>query len=332
MWTKVLIDLRPTKTPMLPVLRLLNKPQREWLLRVTSNKAQRRLAVDRIARVLEFVKRSSFNRWKKAHAILLVRQTAVKARQLREKTLPQLCASASSTPSCSAIVLVALRRWYRRSKAVQVVRRLFCAWAARVSGIREKDKQYRRFLASRVVSNWRRKVQTMSRTRARLEAVELFMLQAAWCRRLKAWRERRRRRLANLRLAEEYFACMTVRSTQGVWRRDIVKRMSGAFRVWRVSAHESAVSRSVRCVATERLHNRLRAHAIAVWFERALERGQQLRLLRRAKAHYARRLVVYALETLEKGKLDAYAYRDAIEAGETHWRRRSRRLVMELLR
>lgn len=328
----MLIDLRPTKAPLLPLLRLLNEPYREWFLRGTSNIVQRRLAVDRIARVSEFVKRSSFNRWEKAHTFLLVRQTAEKARQLREKALPRLCASASSTPSCSAVALVALRRWYRRSKAVQVVRRLFCAWAVRVSEIRAKDKQYRRFLASRGLSNWQRNVQTMSRTRARLEAVELFMIQATWCRRLKAWRERRRRRLANLRLAEEYFACMAVRSTQGVWRRDIVKKIGGAFRLWRVNAHESAVSRSARRAAVERLRNHLRAYALAVWFERALGGRQQQRVLRRAKAHYTRRLVVHALEMLEKGKLDAHAYRDAFAAGETHWRLRSKTLVMELLR
>lgn len=301
-------------------------------MRVTSNNVQRRLAIDRIARVSKFVKRSSFTRWQKAHTILLVRQTAAKTCQLREKALPRLCASASSTPSCSAIALVALRRWYRRSKAMQVVRRLFCAWATMVRGIREKDKHCQRFLASRGVSNWRRNVQRMSRTRARLKAVALFMLQGVWRRRLKAWRERRRRRLTNVRLAEEYLACTAVRSTRGVWRRGILKRLSSAFGLWRVGAHESAVSRSARFAAVERLDNRLRAHALAVWFERALERGQQRKLLRRATAHYARRLEVSALKMLEKGKLDAHVYRDAIAAGEIHWRRRTGTLVLELLR
>ncbi|CAM9131426.1 unnamed protein product, partial [Ectocarpus sp. 12 AP-2014] len=174
------------------------------------------------------------------------------------------------------------------------------------------------------------------RARGRATAVAFFMSRAVARRRLRAWVERRRRRLEATRAAEDHRARAAVKPGAARWRRqrrrDQQLRMEAAWSSWRETARGRKTSRSARRAVVEVVESRLRSSAIGAWRDFADGRLRRRGLLAKAAQGRARRLKGKGLRGLKGGALDARAPRDAVWVGDEHWRRRGAAIVVARLR
>ncbi|CAM9202347.1 unnamed protein product, partial [Laminaria digitata] len=237
----------------------------------------------------------------------------------------------------TAVAIVALRRWHRRSAARTLLSRAFCAWVSRTRASRSVEACRGRVLARHGLFVWQRAAQEAAQLRARSRAVAEFMVRAAGKRRLRAWRQRRKRQTGAIRVAEAYRAGTGTGNNPAAaaaqrWRRSERLRARGALRGWVVEAKERAVLRVARLAVLSRVENRQRVGATRAW--RALAGDMRRRRCSRSKgdAQYAGRLGVQGLRGLRGGILHERAWRDALEVGDAHWKRRGAMLIVETLR
>ncbi|CBJ32933.1 hypothetical protein Esi_0393_0025 [Ectocarpus siliculosus] len=174
------------------------------------------------------------------------------------------------------------------------------------------------------------------RARGRAAAVAFFLSRAVAGRWLRAWVERRRRRLEATRAAEDHRARAAVSPGAARWRRqrrrDQQLRMEAAWSSWRATTRGRRTSRSARRAVVEAVESRLRSGAIGAWRGFADGRLRRRGLLAEAAQSRARRLKGKGLRGLKGGALDARAPRDAVWVGDEHWRRRGAAIVVARLR
>lgn len=272
-------------------------------------------------------------KWLDSHAGFLALKTEAEARQTRLEALPRSGGPSSATFDLAAVARVMLRRWHRRTTAKCLLRRAFCAWAARAREFGALDAHRQGTLAKGCLSTWRRAARNRARAKARDADVALFMLRAAGRRCLHAWRQRRQRRAHSLRVADQHVARGGAPlAAQDRGRRVDVLSATFALRVWRASTQKSAASLAARRAVVTRSENRLRASAITAWRAYANERRRWRGLLRLGKSHNARILGRTGLLRFEERTNTARACGDCLEAGDAHWRRRGALLVTEHLR
>lgn len=330
----------PTRPPPTALrLRLRNVlAASKWRTRAAATSAfRRRSAPSLAAAALAFSMGAALAEWRAAHARLLSRKTAAAAAaaQLARHTFSPPHAAGPGDASV-ALTIVALRRWHRRCDATLLLRRTLGAWRTRARDSREIERHRRRALERRGLAAWRRATREVGRARGRATAVAFFMSRAAAGRRLRAWVERRRRRLEATRVAEDHRARAGVTPAAARWRRqrrrDQQLRMEAAWSSWRATTRWRRTSRSARRAVVEAVESRLRSNAIGAWRDFADDRLRRRGLLAEAAQSRARRLKREGLRGLKGGALDARAPRDAVWLGDEHWRRRGAAIVVARLR
>lgn len=341
----------PPPSPSAPTLFVLNVDgpiiwsRRKWRTRTGRSASQRRSNLSLAASVLAFTKQAALNKWLAAHAATLTRKAATLARRSRFlRAVPRfgrapIAATAATMvddTSAVAVAIVTVRRWHRRSVAALLLRRTFSAWKARARSSREVERHRRRALARRGLSGWHHSVQEISRARGRSTTIAFFMSRARGRRRLRAWLQRRRRRVDALQAADEHRALAGTNPAAARWRRqrrrDERLRMEAAWRSWRVQAREKAASRSARHAVVVATENRLRRGAIKAWRDHVHGRERWRCLLIGMAASRARRLGEEGVRGLEASVLDARARRDVLRVGDEHWKRRGAVIFMARLR
>ncbi|CAB1100101.1 unnamed protein product [Ectocarpus sp. CCAP 1310/34] len=335
---------------------LLHTGLRIWRTRAAATSAfRRRCAPSLASAALVFSKRTALAAWRAAHARLLSRNTAAAAtaaRLARQSSLllRRECrlrrvtsggggggggGAGPGKPSV-ALAIVAVRRWHRRSDASLLLRRTFWAWRARARDSREVGRHRRRALERRGLAAWCRAAREAGRARGCATAVAFFMSRAVAGRRLRAWVERRRRRLEATRAAEDHRARAAVNPGAARWRRqrrrDQQLRMEAAWSSWRETTRGRKMSRSARRAVVEAVESRLRSSAIGAWRDFVDGRLARRGLLAEAAQSRARRLKRKGLRGVKGGALDARAPRDAVWVGDEHWRRRRAAIVVARLR
>lgn len=345
----VATDCLPRSPSPLPLRRPqhrppITRPRRQWRLWIASSASRRRSTRSLAAGALTFVKRGALARWRAAHAHLLALKAAEVAR--RSRLLPRVGGSSSSRASRSttvaqdtaavAVAIVIIRRWHRRSVAKLLLRRTFDAWSARAQGSRDIATHRRRALARSGLGRWRRAAQEAARARGRSTAAAFVMSRVVGRRRLRAWLQRRRRRIIALRAADDHRALAGLSPAAARWRRqrrrDERFRAGAVLRSWRAGARERAASRAARCAVVAGAEGRLRRRAIEAWKGWAARRRRRRFLLVDMTAVRARRLGGEGLQGLEDGALRARARRAALRVAEEHWRRRGTTTVFAALR
>ncbi|CAM9151673.1 unnamed protein product [Pylaiella littoralis] len=325
--------------------RVLQAGLRKWRTRTASSASQRRSNISRAASALTFTKQNALNKWLAAHTVALTRKASTVARKSRLLSdvpgfglAPPAATAATAADDTVAVALaiVIVRRWHRRSVAALLQRHTFSAWKALARSSREVERHCRRALARRGLSGWHRSAQEIGRARARSTAIAFFMSRAAGRRRLRAWLQRRRRRVNALRAADEHRALSgtspAAARQRRQRRRDERLRMEAAWRSWRAEARERAASRSARHAVVAGAENRRRRSAIRTWREHARDRQRWGRSLTDMGASRARRLGGEGLRGLGLSALDARARRDSLRVGDEHWRRRGAVIFLAQLR
>lgn len=279
------------------------------------------------------MKRTALARWRAAHAYLLTLKAAKVAR--RSRLLPRVGGSARRGPGSATVVqntaavavaIVILRRWHHRSVAKLLLRRTFEAWITRAQRSRDIATHSCLTLARRGLAGWRRAAREAGRARGRATAIAFFMSRAAGKRRLRAWLQRRRRRIDALQAADDHLALTGLSPATARWRRqrrrDERLRMEAALSSWRTGARERVASRSARRAAVAGAENCLRRSAIEAWKGWAARRRRWRRLLTDVAASRARWLRGEGLRGLEDGARGTRAHREALRVADEHQRRR----------
>lgn len=285
--------------------------------------------------------RTALSKWRSGHAALLARQTATTARRSRlHAIMPQLGVSTSSSLMHISVALVAFRHWHRRTAAGILLSSAFRAWRERAQQSRAVESHRCCALARSGLSTWLLATREATQARTRAADVAALILRASARRRLRAWRERRRRRDDAIRVADEHTLLVRTASTvQERQRRQLrprlrkeVLRLRKPLRAWAVTVREGARLSAARRRFAARARSKLRVRAIQTWRLFVLERRRRRCLWSRGGAHSDRRLAREGLRGLLGGLVKGHACKDAIFAGEAHWRRRGAVLVARRLR
>lgn len=304
-------------------------PFRKWHLRFVAETARRHSALDLAARASTFAMRMALSNWRSGHAALLARQTATAARQSRLHAMPQLRVS-TSVLMYTSVAMVAFRYWRRRAAAGILLSSAFRAWRKRARDSCAVESHRRCALARTGLSAWLLATRETGQARTRAANVALRMLRASGGRRLRAWLERRRRRTDAIRVAEKHTSlaggASTLQERQRRWRKEVL-RLRKPLRAWVVTVRERAWSLAARRALVVRAQSKLRVRAMQAWRLFALERRRRRCLSGRGDGHNDRRLVRGGLGHLFCGLASGRAGRDAIFAGEVHWRRRGAALL-----
>lgn len=303
---------------------------RRWRARLIATTAYRRSALSLDTETSALNKRVALAKWHAAHLLHLARKTEAVARRSRFYAMPRLGLGDIATMGSAAVARVSLRHWHRCSAARSVLRRVFCAWTARVRASRSVEVHFCHALAKQGLSVWRQAAREARIIRTRDITIALIMSRAVGRRRLCAWRERRRRRADALRVAEDHW--VRGGAKQAVWRRSECARLKNALRAWRKTARAGGLSRRTSLAVALRISNSRRTSASGVWRVFAHERRRYRRLLSDGEAHCARCMVRDGLRRLRHGTLDARACRDALNVGHAHWKRRRETLAVGKLR
>eukprot|EP00752_Nemacystus_decipiens_P006139 g5537.t1 len=314
--------------------RLLETALGKWQRWTASITFRRRSTHSLAACALAFAKRAALARWLAAHAHLRTLKAAEASRRSRlplrgrDRLASQMSGSspAAHDTAAVAVAIVIIRRWHRRSVAKLLLRHAFDGWSTRARRSRDVATHRRRALARRGLAGWRRAAQEAGRARGRTTAVAFFMSRAAGRRRLRAWLQRRRRRIDNLQAADDHRALAGLSPAAARWRRhrrrDERLRAEAALRSWKTRARERAASRSARCAAVAGAEGRRRRRAVEAWRDWAARRRQWRCLLADVTAIRARWLGREGLQGLESGARAIRARLEAVRVAEEHWIRR----------
>ncbi|CAM9130681.1 unnamed protein product, partial [Sphacelaria rigidula] len=242
----------------------------------------------------------------------------------------------------AVVAIVAIRTWRRRAAGSAILSKTFGAWANRVQRSADVNSHLRHAFLRRGIERWRVVArESMRRVSGAQKTAEIAvsLLRGKGRRRLRAWRERRRRQSDAYRTADglprQLTGCGDAQAVATIlpWIR---RRVCSSLLLWAAVARErtgARAARAHRCSASLALaRNSNRRRGIKVWHESAVKSGLRKRLVERGEAYGVRRRAMQGLHGLRVAARRGVGDRAVLEMADMQRRRRGAIWVLRRVR
>lgn len=281
----------------------------------------------------------------------MARKTAAATRQSgRHATVARVNRSRASPPvPAPAVAMVALRRWRRHTAGMANLLRTFHAWEHQSRQTAALKSHFRQALARRGIARWRIVTREFRRTsKKKVVEVGLVLLRAKGRRRLRMWRERRRRRDDAYRKADSFRQFPVETSARDAYRTAdnftkfpvktparlpwICRCVRNSFLAWIVSGRGRAATCARRRGILAISRNNRRRRAILAW-----HRGVAARVLRKeskgtGETYCARHRATQGMRGLRSAVRRGFDSRGALEVGKRQWKQRGAAWMVRIVR